>query len=545
MILKKIKIQKFKSIYDELELDFGKVHGFWKISGSVGSGKTTIGEAIIFGLFGTISGKTNDSLISWGEKHACVETWCTSKGRDIYIRREINKYGQSPIYVTVDGEELIFTNKRDGQQQLESEYYDVSRTTLELLCIISFNNFKSLSTLNASDTKKFLDQVLGFSILSSYSDTCRELRKLPHQECLQVLRQIDSNNDQIRKINELTNIAHIEGDITETQANIKRYEADRDNILRDIDNELVEKRKVWTNLQAQLTKIKTLGSNKKKEIDFIKKGTCPTCGAPIDQSQLSIKEQEREVLLDQYKSVSKQADDAQKEIQRIENIRSTKVSDYRNLIQFEQNQLIKLQEQEKRSEINRSVIDDLRICNDDLAIQADQLSADEAEWDELLSILSETVRSKILASFIPSLNKNILKFTQQLQQRYIIEFDPSFKCNIRICGMEDTIPFSSLSTGQLKTVDMCIIMGVLGTIMNNISFNITFLDELISNMDYDLRSIMCRVLKQNMKPNQTLFILSHVDLEAKYFDGEVHAKLEYIDESHLKSVYSIESYDPE
>ena len=111
--------------------------------------------------------------------------------------------------------------------------------------------------------------------------------------------------------------------------------------------------------------------------------------------------------------------------------------------------------------------------------------------------------------------------------------------------MEDTIPFSSLSTGQLKTVDMCIIMGVLGTIMNNISFNVTFLDELISNMDYDLRSIMCRVLKQNMKPNQTLFILSHVDLEAKYFDGEVYAKLEYMDESHLKSVYNIESYDPE
>ena len=50
MIINKIKINNFKSIYDELELDFNDMGGLWKISGSVGSGKTTIGEAIIFGL---------------------------------------------------------------------------------------------------------------------------------------------------------------------------------------------------------------------------------------------------------------------------------------------------------------------------------------------------------------------------------------------------------------------------------------------------------------------------------------------------------------
>ena len=141
MRVQRIRIRKFKSIYDTLEIDFDDVIGFWKIGGSVGAGKTTIGEAIIFGLFGTVGGKNNGDLISWGEKHALVELWCQSKGHDIYIKREINKYGQSPIYAEVDGEELVFSNKRDAQTQLETEYYDVTRTTLELLCIISFNNF--------------------------------------------------------------------------------------------------------------------------------------------------------------------------------------------------------------------------------------------------------------------------------------------------------------------------------------------------------------------------------------------------------------------
>ena len=55
MYIKKIKIEKFKSFYEPFELDFEQVKGLWKVSGSVGSGKTSIGEAILFSLFGTIS----------------------------------------------------------------------------------------------------------------------------------------------------------------------------------------------------------------------------------------------------------------------------------------------------------------------------------------------------------------------------------------------------------------------------------------------------------------------------------------------------------
>ena len=67
MNINKIKIEKFKSIYDSLELDFSNIQGFWKISGQVGAGKTTIGEAIIFGLFGSINGKNNKDLCNLGK----------------------------------------------------------------------------------------------------------------------------------------------------------------------------------------------------------------------------------------------------------------------------------------------------------------------------------------------------------------------------------------------------------------------------------------------------------------------------------------------
>ena len=115
MNIQKIKIENFKSFYEQYELDFEQIKGLWKISGSVGSGKTTIGEAILFGLFGTISGKNIGDLVSWGRKNATVEIWCKSNGRNIYIKRIIYAAGSSTIYAEIDGEELIFTNKRKIQ----------------------------------------------------------------------------------------------------------------------------------------------------------------------------------------------------------------------------------------------------------------------------------------------------------------------------------------------------------------------------------------------------------------------------------------------
>ena len=86
---------------------------------------------------------------------------------------------------------------------------------------------------------------------------------------------------------------------------------------------------------------------------------------------------------------------------------------------------------------------------------------------------------------------------------------------------------------------MCIMLGVLNTIMSNISFNISFLDELVSNMDHDLRNMVCQVLKQNLKQDQTLFIISHVDLDDRYFDGQIDLRMQYIDDVRRKTICEI------
>ena len=540
MQIQKIKIENFKSIYEPLEIDFNDVRGFWKISGSVGAGKTTIGEAIIYGLFGSINGKNNGDLISWGRKHGSVEIWCRSKGRSIYIERELNSYGQSPIYVEVDGEELVFTNKRDAQAQLEQEYYDTSRVTIELLCIISFNNFKSLATLNTSDTKKFLDQVLGFYTLTEYAEECKALRSQNTSSMVTLNQTISNLRSQVEKLEQIANIAIIEGDISNVKAEIKTNQDTYNDEVKSLNNAVSELNKEKLSLTKKQSSVLTLGKSKKKEIDFIEKGTCPTCGAPIDQSQLDEKRKERDILLEHYNTLTERIKAIDLQSQTLTKTTSTDIlGPLVEKINNAKKLLVQLEEQAKRRSINLSEIETIneQIKQHEYVMVGYQ--TEDSEWDQLYNILSVQVRAKILQSFIPALNKNILKYVQRLHLPYVVQFDSNFKCNISLCGIEKDIPVSSLSTGQLKTVDMVIILGVLGTVIGSNGINILFLDELFSNLDAGLRNEMCSVLRESLQPDSTIFIISHTDLEDKYFDGDIHMKLEVRGEYEKHSMCSI------
>lgn len=508
-------------------MDFEKdIKGMWKIVGPVGSGKTTLGEAIIFGLFGTVKNKNNDSLISWGEKHALVELWCESKGKHIYINREINSYGQSPISVKIDGEDLIYTDKRDIQSQLENEYYDISRTTVELLCVISFNNFKSLASLNTQDSRKFLDNVLGFAALTKYIEAGKTLRSENTLNINKIQSLIDQCNAQIRKIDELTNLEVIDGDIKEVKKDIendnKKIQEQKDIYERTVR----EARKVIEGSSAELASVKALGVNKAKEIAFIQKGTCPTCGAPIDQSMLPVKEQERDVLRKQYTTINERLEKEKLVPGQIRDKYENEVGPIREELEKNKALLIRLQEQAKRAQVNSGEIDKI---NDELReheINLSNAQFEDQQWELLLDLLGNDVRSNILSSFIPVLNENIMKYSQRLRQRYIIQFDNQFKCQIKLPGVGDDIPVSSLSTGQLKTVDMIIIMSILGTVMGSNSLNIVFLDELFSNMHSELRNEMSWMLRDDMKPDETIFIVSHYEINEGFFDGTIRISLE-------------------
>ena len=521
MKINKIRLRNFKSYEDETIIDFTKIRGYWWISGQIGAGKTTIGEAIVFGLYGTISGKSNQSLLTWGAKHGLVELWCESRGKNLYIRRELNAYGQSPMSVEVDGEPIVFTNKRNAQAQLEQDFLDAPRTTMELLCIISFGNFKSLSTLNAKDTKLFLDQVLGFDSLTAYIDACKDDMSNLRTEAVTVQATIRALRGQVER---MENYTFIDGDPVALRQKIKYIKEEivareqlRDNTIRPLQTKL-------GTLNQRLGEVKALGTNKRREIDFIKKGTCPTCGAPIDQSQLEVKEAERQNLATQYTELSAQISDINTQISQ-ETLEATKyITERKNSVKSQENELVRLEEQTKQTKANQGEIDKLKEEIAEHEERLTKINSELAEYERLQTILQVNIRKQVLDSFIPTLNSKIKEFAGMLSMHYVPEFDSMFKCSIRSAAL-DSIPTSSLSTGQLKMVDMIIILAVISTVISKIQSNIIFLDELFSNLDPRTRSELIAVLRATLPATTTCLIVSHQDMDSGLFDGHIKTKL--------------------
>lgn len=519
MQIDRIRITNFKSI-PELDINFQEINGLWEISGVVGSGKTTIGEAIIFALFGTVRGKTNESLISWGKKHALVEAWVYTKNRHLYIRREINAYGQSPLTATIENEEILGSDKRSIQGILESEWYDISRPTLELLCIISFNNFKSLSTLNTSDSREFLNSTIAFDRIEQYEAYCKEQIKECDKNIIEAQAGLAESNGALKSLDEVTpqkpKYSNLQ-EITELWSKKKvEWDAKKEEFTKH-HRELIDASNARSNQhKAAAVTLKSVKDSYKK----LKGGICPLCGHPVTPEHIEEMEKEikeREELVEHTKltldlCTKKSIDYDQKMHTVLE-----KLEDEHSILKWE---MMKTQEYSKQL----AVIDEKRkkynkeIANWQASIDA--ITNTSKDWQEMLDFIRDQVRPTIISSIIPNINRYIQYYMSLAHQNYVVYFDDNFKCMMKN-PFNETIPVSSLSTGQKKVIDMIIILAFIKTFITQIDFNVYFMDELIGNIDADLRDTMCSLLRGTIDDKDVMFLISHSPINQQYLDGVI------------------------
>ena len=62
-------------------------------------------------------------------------------------------------------------------------------------------------------------------------------------------------------------------------------------------------------------------------------------------------------------------------------------------------------------------------------------------------------------------------------------------------------------------------MAFIKTFITQIDFNIYFLDELIGNIDADLRDTMCGLLRNSLDKRDVMFLISHSPINQEYLDG--------------------------
>ena len=541
MIIHNIRIQNFKSIYGSQTFNFDNLKGLIKLSGPIGSGKTTIAEAILWGLYGTVKGQNNGQLISWNAKACEIEINLTSKNKKVHIVRNIYQ----PLIVEVNGKTLSASSKRNTQEILEEEIYDVPKLAITKMCVISFNAFNSLAAMSPGETKIFLDDIFGFKLFSDYNNEVVIERKVKQNEQLKLnsiyeetLKQIDqlkekqtSQTMQLKESVDLTGMQSQRTELVNKGVSIKNKKSEIKK-ERDLKNKEFENR--IQEFIAKMSEAATLGKQAKNNYNTFKSGVCPTCGQKIDQEHIDTYknkmeeyakiyrdnesekkklEIEKHNVYETYLLRMNECDSDMDSLRKNISIIDAKLKSYNDsvqLIQDNYDELIKEYE-DKANNIKEEL---------------DKCDIEIGEWNEMNELFTKTLRYNLLETLIPHINKSIQFFINKMDQSYKIQYDQEFKPHIFVDGWDKEIAYNNLSTGQRKSLDLAIIFGILQNVITSIDFNVFVLDELFSNMDSDARNIMLNLLKDTMSNDKTIFVMNHAEMADDFFKYKIRVKLE-------------------
>lgn len=526
MRLHNIRIRDFKSLYGDNYFDFDTLDGLVKLSGAIGSGKTSLGEAIIWGLFGTIKKINNTHLIAWNTKACEIEINLESKGHNINILRNIKEN----LQIHVDGKLLIASNKRDTQQILEEEYFDVPKLTVIKMCVISFNEFNSIAAMNPGETKQFLDNVFGFKTFTEYNEQSviekkEEVRQQTELNAIytetenQIQYLINKKSEQQK---ELSNSIDVDK-LTEDRV----IYVDKGKSLKDKFNKLSnEYKQKDADMYNKMLELSTLGKVAKNNYNTFKSGKCPTCGHGVDNDKI---EEYKSTML-KYAASYKEIDASRMQLKneyqpKIDEL-NKEVSELRTLIS-DIDTKIKIHENNKRliNENYDALINEYKEKLVSIKSEIDKSDIEIGEWNEIGDLFAKTLRYNLLDTLIPNINSSIQYYMNKLDQNYSVEFDKEFKPHIYIDGYQKEISYNSLSTGQRKTLDMAVIFGVLQNIIANVNFNVFFLDELFSNLDSDSRNTMLDLLNSTLAKDRSIFVINHAEMNDDYFKHKIRVKL--------------------
>ena len=541
MIIHDITVENFKSMYGKHYFNFDKCQGLIKLSGGIGSGKTSLAEAIIWGLFGTVKGQNNTNLISWNEKYCQVEITLTSKGKDVRIIRNIRE----PLIIEVNGKLLAASNKRDTQSILEEEIFDTPKLAITKMCIISFTQFNSLMNMNPNETKQFLDDIFEFKLFSEYNEQVMIERKNMQNELVKYQALFDGCTEQINELkekqasqtlqlNESINIDSLNDRKEQLINEGLSFKNQKQQAISERDAKNKEYNKSIQQYVSKMSEVMTLGKQAKANYNKFKDGVCPTCGQKIEQSNIDHLKNEMQQYATMYK-------DAEKNKLELEAARDNLFVSYKSILaDFDskmdvlRKEISGIDSQIKSYNKSLGVINDNfeELINAQIEKQThikellDKAGKDINEWNDMNILFTKTLRYNLLETLIPHINSSIKFFINKLNQPFNVVYDQEFKPHITIDMYNKEISYNNLSTGQKKTLDLAIIFGILRNLITNVNINIIFLDELFSNMDANTRNIMLSLLDETMDKKKTIFIVNHADMADDYFSPKIRVSLE-------------------
>jgi len=516
MLIKEIGIRGFKSFGNneqvvKLNTEKGELI---LLVGNNGNGKSSFLSSFEYTLYGKVrSGRqkkwsTLSTLPNRINGELLNRLVFNSNGVDVEIQRGISP---NKLILTENG----VVNERAGKSNIDEKiekYIGMDIETFKSFISMSIDSFKNFISLSNEEKQLLLDKLFNLEVINILNGILKDINKSNKTIMASLNSEINTLEESIesiqRSIDKTIKLSiereklNIQSDIDRLMEEMNSKKEDYKSLKEKVEkikekeeiltNEIENEKKQYINVQNDIR-------NVQKEIDLYDSGKCPTCGTDFNsdfysslrQSLVDKKEGFLKIKLEIEENIQN-IKDKQKKLKEISTKTNETFSEMSYFLKNCKSQIEQLTKKKEAQQIdNLPNVDEFKKSIEELeskmSISKDNITVckdKELYYKELNRIFGEDgVKKSIISGIIKPINHFINENLKKMSIPFDVKLDETFTAEIRQFGSQ--IESDSLSTGENKKVNVCILIAYLKLIRTKRHINILFLDEVFSSIDLE------------------------------------------------------------
>ena len=538
------------------------------IVGQNGAGKSTMLDAISFGLFGKPHRNINKPQLvnSVNQKQCVVEVEFEVGNNHYKIVRGIKP---SVFEIYHNGNMLNQeSHAKEYQRLLEQNILKLNHKTFHQVVVLGSSSFIPFMQLPAGHRREVIEDLLDINVFSKMNQLLREKNASLKDSSTEIEYSFNMVNSKIetqrKYISDVKALNKeyadkIKEEITELEAEQSRLTDENVELGSFIESNSEKVSETLTKLNTKQTQLKEHEHDLKAQIKQLVKETkffqnndvCPTCSQDISQEL-------RDEKIEAATATAK-------------NINSTLQNVDTDTAQVESDMEVALQVQEKLRTAQQSLVSNNKALSrtnaalnnkrtdlskieqggTDLGEAVDELNvltteksslmerkleiAEQRNYNEVIGeMLKDTgIKTKIIKQYLPVINKLVNQYLQILDFFVHFDLDESFQETIR-SRHRDEFTYDSFSEGEKQRIDLSLLFTwrQIAKMKNSISTNLLILDETFdSSLDVDGVENLQKILSHLNDTN--VFVISH---KGDILDGKFRSKIEFVKDKNFSKM---------